>query len=83
MTKKRLSVLIAEDLFDEYRKNIDWGLRQYLFSAILRLIIDAVKQDGMLVVGAILSGDYKLARVEKDRSDAGQDIVMKHTDIRG
>lgn len=64
--KKRLSVLITEDLFEDFRTTIDWGLRQYLFAAILRLIIDAVKQDGMMVVGAILSGEYKLVRVEKD-----------------
>lgn len=78
MTKKRLSVLISDKLFDEYRETIDWGLRQYLFSAVLQLIIDAVKQDGMLVVGAILSGEYKLMRAEKDDSDK-QDNRAGHT----
>lgn len=64
--KKRLSINISDELFEEFRITIQWGLRQYLFAAILRLIIDAVKQDGMMVVGAILSGEYKLIRAEKD-----------------
>lgn len=66
MTKKRLSVIIPETLFEEYKATIDWGLRKFLFAAVLRLIVDAVKQDGMLVVGAILAGEYKLVRAKED-----------------
>lgn len=69
MNKKRLSVIIPELLFNDFRDTIDWGLRQYLFAAVLKLIIQAVKQDGMLVVGAILAGEYKLVRAEKEREE--------------
>lgn len=82
MTKKRLHIIIPETLFEEFRETIQWGLRQHLVAAVLKLIIEAVKVDGMMVVGAILSGEYKLVRSEK-RNDAGQDIKMRHTDIRG
>lgn len=76
MTKKphRLHIVVSDELFDELRDTIQWGLRQHLVAAVLKLLIDAVKQDGMMVVGAILSGEYKLVRAEKP-------IVMRHTNI--
>lgn len=67
MTKKRLHIIIPDTLFEEFRETIQWGLRQHLVAAVLKLIIEAVKEDGMMVVGAILSGEYKLVRMEKDR----------------
>lgn len=58
--KHRLHVMMDDELHKEFTDTIQWGLRQYLIIAVLKLVISAVKQDGMLIVGAILSGKYKL-----------------------
>lgn len=62
MTDKqhRLHVNIDTETYEEFKDTIQWGLRNTLIVAILKLITKAVKQDGMMVVGAVLSGKYKL-----------------------
>lgn len=69
MTNKRIHITVNPELWDDFRGTIQWGLRQYLIGAVLKLIIDAVKQDGMLVVGAILAGEYKLVKSERHDHD--------------
>lgn len=64
MTEKqhRLHIMVDDELYNDFRDTIHWGLRQTLVIAVIKLIISAVKQDGMMVVGAILSGQYKLVK---------------------
>lgn len=78
---KRLHVIVPDEVFDDFRETVQWGLRQHLVAAVLKLIIAAVKEDGMMVVGAILSGEYKLMRVEKDAHK--QDYAGRPGSIRG
>lgn len=74
MAKNRhINVQISPELLDEAREMIPWGLRGHLFQSILRLIIDAIRQDGQIVTGAILAGEYKLSLVRRD-SDPIQNL---------
>lgn len=56
----RLHLSIEEDIYFDFRDTIQWGLRNALIVAVLKIIIAAVKQDGMMIVGAVLAGKYKL-----------------------
>lgn len=58
--KHRLHVMMEDELHKDFTDTIQWGLRQYLIIAVVKLILDAVKRDGMMVVGALLSGKFKL-----------------------
>jgi hypothetical protein len=39
---------------------IPWGLRRNVIEAVLKLILDAVEKDGIVVAGALLDGKFKL-----------------------
>lgn len=65
----RLHVMMEEELHKEFKETISWGLRQFLIIAIVKLIIQAVKADGMVIVGAILDGKFKLVPDETKSRD--------------
>ena len=56
---RHINVQVPRDLYVEFQDAVPWGLRMLLFRNILQLILDAV-QDGQIVLGAIMSGEYKL-----------------------
>lgn len=71
MKNHRLHVILDEETYLDFKDTIQWGLRNTLIVAILKIIISAVKQDGMMVVGAVLSGKYKLViDHDKDNNNA-------------
>jgi hypothetical protein len=43
-------------------------MRRNLMEVVLQLVLDAVEQDGMVVAGAILDGNFKLVRSEADNT---------------
>lgn len=60
MPNKRITVSIPEDLEKRMLKTIRRGFRDPLISAVLNLLVEALKRDGEIIVGAVLSGQYKL-----------------------
>lgn len=61
----RLHVNVDTATFEDFKREVQWGLRNVLIVAVLKIIVSAIKQDGMAVVGAVLAGKYKLT-VDKD-----------------
>lgn len=68
----RLHVNIDEPTYIEFKDTIQWGLRNTLIVAILKIITKAVQKDGMMVVGAVLSGKYKLV-IDHDSEQTPRD----------
>lgn len=65
---KHVNVQLPEALHREVMEVIPWGLRGHLYQSILRLILDAIREDGQIVLGAVLAGEYKL-RLQRSDSD--------------
>lgn len=57
---RRITVQVSEDLYREMREVIHWGHKRHAIEAVLRLIIDAVRKDGQMVLGAIEDGQFTL-----------------------
>ena len=66
---KHINVQLPETLHREVMEVIPWGLRGYLYQSILRLILDAIREDGQIVLGAVLAGEYKLSLQRSVGSD--------------
>lgn len=66
MSKHRLHVLIEPELYQDFTKEIPWGLRASLTAIVIQLIVTAVKADGRMMIGALLAGEYKLVRADKE-----------------
>lgn len=62
MTK--VTIDVPEKDFRELKRYVRWGLRQALVSAVINLVVDAIREDGEIVAGAILDGKYRLKRDE-------------------
>jgi hypothetical protein len=43
---------------------IPWGIRRSIIETVLQLVLDAVREDGMVVIGSILDGKFKLVQVD-------------------
>lgn len=65
---RHINVQVPQDLYDEVRSSIPRGLRMVLFESILTLIMQALRADGPIVLGAIMSGEYKLTLARKEGS---------------
>lgn len=75
MEKKphKIYLIVDKETYLEFRDTIQWGLRNALIVAVLKIITAAVKKDGMMVVGAVLAGKYKLAIDHgEDRATTGR-----------
>jgi len=60
----RTHIRISKRTHRDVAELIPWGMRRNVIETVLSLILDAVRQDGMVVVGAILDGKFKLVRDE-------------------
>lgn len=56
----RLHIILEEDLFNEWNETIQWGLRQHIVIAVMKMLIAAVQKEGPMFLGAVMSGKYKL-----------------------
>jgi len=45
---------------------VPWGIRRHVLEVVLKLVLDAIKSDGIIVAGAILDGNFKLVRVDQE-----------------
>jgi hypothetical protein len=58
---RSINVKVPSDLHDEFVRVIPRGLRLVLMKSILTLVLDAIRSDGEIVLGAIMAGEYKLS----------------------
>lgn len=66
----RLYMSIPEDVYYDFKDTIQWGLRNAMIVEILKILTKAVQKDGMMIVGAVLSGKYKLVVDKNEESHA-------------
>lgn len=64
----RVSIRISKKLHDEMLTLLPWGLKRAVHETVLRLILDAIRANGMVVAGAILDGRYKLVMIEQEKA---------------
>lgn len=56
----KFTVSIPHELMQDIRTTIPWGLRRHLVMAVISLVTDAVRQNGTMILGAIIDGQYQL-----------------------
>ena len=62
----RVYIRISKRMHDDMSALIPWGLRRNVHETVLQLVLDAVKLDGMVLVGHLLDGKFKLVRDEQE-----------------
>jgi hypothetical protein len=60
MTQVRISARVNKDEWDELGKRVPWGLKQHILTAVIKMVLDAIKEGGSSTMGAIISGSYRL-----------------------
>ncbi len=56
---KRITVQVDEKLFERLQ-SVRHGFRGHLVSGLIVLALDAIDRDGDIMIGALISGRYKL-----------------------
>lgn len=64
MSEKRITLLVPEDLADRLAEHVPHGFRKHLLASMIKLVLDAIEEDGEMVIGAIMSNNFKLVRSE-------------------
>lgn len=67
---KRVSIPIEDDLFDALTEHVPHGFRRHLINRLLKLAVNAVKNDGQIMLGALIAGEYKLVRHDPNKEAA-------------
>ncbi len=64
---KRVSIPIEDQLFDDMTEHVPHGFRRHLIARMLALAVNAVKNDGQIMLGALIAGEYKLVRHDPNK----------------
>lgn len=59
---KRISLDIEDELYQDLRAYVPHGFRRHLLAVIIRLAVDAVKDNGQVMIGALMAGEFKLVK---------------------
>lgn len=62
----RVNIRLSKHMHAEMATLIPRGLRRNVHETVLQLVLDAIRENGMVVAGAILDGDFKLVRVDRE-----------------
>lgn len=61
----KVNVRVPRDLHEDLIATVPWGLRRHLVEAVLKLVLDAIRSDGQMIIGAILAGKFKLVKSDE------------------
>ena len=59
---KRISVDLEEELYADLCKYIPHGFRKHVLHVLIKLVVSAIKENGNVMIGALMSGDFKLVK---------------------
>lgn len=64
---KKINVLVDDDLFEDVKVHITWGLRRHVISALLRMAVKVAKEEGQIGLAAIMEDSFEInVRLNKD-----------------
>lgn len=56
----RMTVVVETKFHHRFRKAISWGMRAKLVQIVLERMVDAIDAHGPVMIGAFLSGEFKI-----------------------
>lgn len=56
----RLHIIVEEEAWERWNRNVPWGLRQHLIKSVMATICNAVEGGDKMIIGALISNQYKL-----------------------
>ncbi len=62
---KRITIQVDEKLFNDLNRVVRHGFRRHLIEKLLQLAIESIEDKGDIMIGALISGEYKLVRDEQ------------------
>jgi hypothetical protein len=62
----KVNVRVHPDLHTDLNRLVPWGMRRHLIEAVLKLIVDSIRTDGIVMIGAILAGRFSLVRNDQE-----------------
>ncbi len=70
--KAHIHFHVDRSLHSRALRCIPWGTRTEMFCRVLEMIIEAIENHGVVMVGAVISGQMKLIYVEEINDAAGK-----------
>lgn len=62
--KSRVTVIMNRDVYERLYASVPRGYRQDILNPVIELVVEAIEEQGKVVIGAILAGKFKLVRDE-------------------
>lgn len=56
----KITTVLPDATYKRIKRLIPWGLRKHLMTGVIETVLDAVEQHGEVVVGALMSGKFRL-----------------------
>lgn len=79
----KLTAEIPDELYDEMRRTIPWGLRRHLIITVLRLALDLCRERGDLAAGALIHGGKLNFRIHIEVDDVSSVPAQNLSNPRG
>lgn len=68
---KRITIQLDPALFEDLRRVVEHGYRRHILAALIRMAVNAIESEGDMMIGALMSGKFKVVRDEESRPNFG------------
>lgn len=59
---KRITIQVEPELFADLERLVKHGFRRHLLEKLIRLALTSIEEEGDIMLGALIAGEYKLVR---------------------
>ncbi len=63
--EKRITLLVQDDLYERLNELVPHGFRKHLLIGLIHTALDAIENNGGMMVGALIAREFKLVRTDK------------------
>jgi hypothetical protein len=58
--RSRINFEVSQETFDRAERLIPWGMKNKIYTPIIEQLLDAIEEEGLVVVGLIMDGKLRL-----------------------
>jgi hypothetical protein len=68
---KRITIQIKPEQYERLHNTVEHGFRRHVLSSLIDLALDAIEANGDVMIGALMTGKYKLVWDDPERPNIG------------
>lgn len=68
---KRITIQLDPELYKDLKRVVEHGYRRHILASLIRMAVNAVETEGEMMIGALMSGKFKVVMHDENRPNIG------------